>query len=69
MRKKWMSLSVVTLFAITLTIVGCGRKEEEPAPPPPPPAAEPAPAPEAPAAEPMKEAAPEPEKKEDAKTN
>jgi hypothetical protein len=68
MRKKWMSLSVVTLFAITLTIVGCGRKEE-PAPPPPPPAAEPAPAPEAPAAEPMKEAAPEPEKKEEEKTN
>ena len=73
MGKKLVSLSAITLFAFTLTFVGCGKKEE-PAPPPPPPApAAPAPAPEpAPAgdqkaAEPMKDAAPA-EKKEEAKT-
>jgi hypothetical protein len=74
MGKKFVSLSAVTLFAFTLTFVGCGKKEE-PAPPPPPPApaapAEPAPAAPAgdqKAAEPMKDAAPAPEKKEEAKT-
>ena len=37
MGKKLVSLSAITLFAFTLTFVGCGKKEE-PAPPPPPPA-------------------------------
>jgi hypothetical protein len=76
MGKKFVSLSAITLFAFTLTFVGCGKKEE-PAPPPPPPApAAPAPEAAAPAgdqkaAEPMKDApAPEKgaEKKEEAKT-
>ena len=78
MGKKFVSLSAITLFAFTLTFVGCGKKEE-PAPPPPPPApAAPAPADTAApagdqkASEPMKDAAPAPEKgaekKEDAKT-
>ena len=77
MGKKLVSLSAITLFAFTLTFVGCGKKEE-PAPPPP------LPAPVAPAglaaqpagdqkvAEPMKDAAPAPdkapEKKDEAKT-
>ncbi len=44
MGKKIVLLSSVTLFALTLTFAGCGKKEE-PAPPPPPPApAAPAPA-------------------------
>jgi hypothetical protein len=77
MGKKLVSLSAITLFALTLTFVGCGKKEE-PAPPPPPPApaapAEPAapPAGDQKAAEPMKDAAPAPdkapEKKDEAKT-
>jgi hypothetical protein len=77
MGKKLVSLSAITLFAFTLTFVGCGKKEE-PAPPPPPPApaapAEPAapPAGDQKAAEPMKDAAPAPdkapEKKDEAKT-
>jgi len=74
MGKKFVSLSAITLFAFTLTFIGCGKKEE-PAPPPPPPApAAPAPEPAAPAApaEPAKDAAPAPEKgmekKEEAKT-
>jgi len=72
MGKKFVSLSAITLFAFTLTFVGCGKKEE-PAPPPLPPApAAPAPEPAAPAAEPAKDAAPAPEKgmekKEEAKT-
>jgi len=46
MRKKIILLSGTTLFALTLTFAGCGKKEE-PAPPPPPPPAAPAPAPEA----------------------
>jgi hypothetical protein len=77
MGKKLVSLSAVTLFAFTLTFVGCGKKEE-PAPPPPPPAPAPA-APAEPAApagdtkagEPMKDTTPAPaapEKKEDTKT-
>ena len=71
MGKKFVSLAAITLFAFTLTFVGCGKKEE-PAPPPPPPApAAPAPEPAAPP-EPAKDAAPAPdkgmEKKEDAKT-
>ena len=37
MGKKLVTLSAITLFAFTLTFVGCGKKEE-PAPPPPPPA-------------------------------
>ena len=37
MRNKFVSLSAIALFALTLTVVGCGKKEE-PAPPPPPPA-------------------------------
>jgi hypothetical protein len=44
MRNKFVSLSAIALFALSLTVVGCGKKEE-PAPPPPPPA----PAPAAPA--------------------
>ena len=72
MGKKFVSLAAITLFAFTLTFVGCGKKEE-PAPPPPPPApAAPAPEPAAPAPEPAKDAAPAPEKgmekKEDSKT-
>ena len=78
MVKKFMSLSAVTLFAFTLTFVGCGKKEEPaPPPPPPPPTAPAAPVePAAPAApggeqkaeEPAKDAAPAAEKKEEAKT-
>ena len=41
MGKKLLYLSGVTLFALTVSFAGCGKKEE-PAPPPPPP---PAPAP------------------------
>jgi len=71
MRNKFVSLSVIALFALTLTVVGCGKKEE-PAPPPPPPAppASAAPAVDQKAAEPMKDSAPatDPEKKEEAKT-
>jgi hypothetical protein len=78
MGKKLVSLSAVTLFAFTLTFVGCGKKEE-PAPPPPPPAPAPA-APAEPAApagdtkagEPMKDTTPAPDKapeqKDEAKT-
>ena len=74
MGKKFVSLSAITLFAFTLTFVGCGKKEE-PAPPPPPPPAPAAPAEPAPPAapsEPAKDAAPmdkpAAEKKEEAKT-
>jgi hypothetical protein len=73
MGKKFVSLSAITLFAFTLTFVGCGKKEE-PAPPPPPPApAAPAePAPPAAPSEPAKDAAPmdkpADEKKDEAKT-
>ena len=78
MGKKLVSLSAVTLFAFTLTFVGCGKKEE-PAPPPPAPAptapAEPAtpaaPAGDQKAGEPMKDTSPAPavpEKKDDTKT-
>lgn len=77
MGKKFILLSGTTLFALTLTFAGCGKKEE-PAPPPPPPPAAPAPAPEpaAPAGGEMKagdQAAPggaekAPEKKEEGKT-
>jgi hypothetical protein len=69
MGKKLVSLSAITLFAFTLTFVGCGKKEE-PAPPPPPPPAPAAPAEPAPPATPMepaKDAAPM-EKKEEGKT-
>jgi hypothetical protein len=77
MGKKIVSLSAVTLFALTVSLAGCGKKEE-PAPPPPPPAPAPAapapdtaaPATDQKAAEPMKDAAPAdkmPEKKEDKK--
>jgi hypothetical protein len=48
MGKKLVYLSGVTLFALTVTFAGCGKKEEPAPPPPPPPApapAEPAPAP------------------------
>lgn len=49
MGKKIFVLTGISLFALTLTFAGCGKKEE-PAPPPPPPA--PAPAePAAPAGE------------------
>ena len=71
MGKKCYSMSAIALFAFTLTVIGCGKKEE-PAPPPPPPApAEPAaPAVDQKAAEPMKDATPAPaeEKKVEAKT-
>jgi hypothetical protein len=69
-----ISLSGITLFAATLTLAGCGKKEEPPPPPPPAPApAEPAPAP-APAPEtapPAGDSAKDPgmEKKEEGKTN
>jgi hypothetical protein len=68
MGKKFVSLSVITLFALSLTMMGCG-KQEEPAPPPPPPApAAPAePAPPATPSEPAKDAAPMPEKAEEKK--
>ena len=72
MEKKFVSLAAITLFAFTLTFVGCGKKEE-PAPPPPPPAPAPAepptPAGDQKAAEPMKDAAPvaPAEKKEETK--
>ena len=74
MGKKLVSLSAITLFAFTLTFVGCGKKEE-PAPPPPPPPAPAAPAEPAPPAtpsDPAKDAAPMPdkpaEKKDETKT-
>jgi hypothetical protein len=79
MGRKIFSLSLITLFALTLTFAGCGKKEEPPPPPPPAPApAEPVPAPEpaAPAGgdqkagEPAKDAPMEKgmEKKEEGKT-
>ena len=77
MGTKIISLSGITLFALTLTFAGCGKKEEPPPPPPPAPApAEPAPAPAAPAGgeqkagEPAKDAPMEKgmEKKEEGKT-
>jgi hypothetical protein len=67
MGKKVLYLSGVTLFALTVSLAGCGKKEEPAPPPPPPPApapAEPTPPPPAPdagamggekAGEPMKE--------------
>jgi len=61
MRNKFVSLSAIALFALTLTVVGCGKKEE-PAPPPPPPAPAAPAEPAAPAAEPAKEGAPADEK-------
>lgn len=77
MGKKLGTLSAVTLFAFTLTFLGCGKKEE-PAPPPPPPAPAPAaPADQAAPAAPAGDqkagdtgAAPEkaPEKQDDTKT-
>ena len=66
MGKKLVYLSGVTLFALTVTFAGCGKKEEPAPPPPPPPAPAPAeptppPAPAAPggekAGEPMKDGA------------
>jgi hypothetical protein len=67
MGKNIVSLSAVALFALTVTLAGCGKKEE-PAPPPPPPAAPaPEPAAPAPAAEPAKDAAPAPDKAPDTK--
>lgn len=76
MGKRIVLLSGAALFALTLTLGGCGKKEE-PAPPPPPPAPAPAaPAPSEPAApsgdmkapadQPATGAAPE--KKEESKT-
>lgn len=78
MGKRIVLLSGATLFALTLTLGGCGKKEE-PAPPPPPPAPAPAaPAPSEPAApsgdmkapadQPATGAAPQPEKKDESKT-
>ncbi|HME59951.1 MAG TPA: hypothetical protein VKH62_01750 [Candidatus Binatia bacterium] len=66
MGKKFVLLSAVTLFAFTLTFVGCGKKEE-PAPPPPPPAAPAEPAPPATPSEPAKDAGAMPEKMEEKK--
>ena len=72
MGKKIVSLSAITLFAFTLTFVGCGKKEEPAPPPPPPPAAPAEPAPPATPSEPAKDAAPMPDKpaeqKDEAKT-
>jgi hypothetical protein len=51
MGKKVLYLSGVTLFALTVSLAGCGKKEEPAPPPPPPPApapAEPTPPPPAP---------------------
>jgi hypothetical protein len=51
MGKKFVYLSGVTLFALTVSLAGCGKKEEPAPPPPPPPApapAEPTPPPPAP---------------------
>jgi hypothetical protein len=65
MGKKLVYLSGVTLFALTVTFAGCGKKEEPAPPPPPPPApapAEPTPPPPAPEA-----AAPEKKAEEPAK--
>jgi hypothetical protein len=53
MGKKLVYLSGVTLFALTVSFAGCGKKEE-PAPPPPPP---PAPAPAEPTPPPAPDAA------------
>jgi len=77
MGNKIISLSGITLFALTLTLAACGKKEEPPPPPPPAPApAEPAPSPapdaaapaggEQKAGEPAKDAGME--KKEEGKT-
>jgi hypothetical protein len=67
-----ISLSGITLFAATLTLAGCGKKEEPPPPPPPAPAEPapaPAPAPEtAPPAGEQKPGEPGMEKKEEGKT-
>jgi hypothetical protein len=57
MGKRIVLMSGASLFALTLVVAGCGKKEE-PAPPPPPPA----PAPAAPAA-PAEPAAPSGEMK------
>jgi hypothetical protein len=67
MGKKLVYLSGVTLFALTVTFAGCGKKEEPAPPPPPPPAPAPAeptpPPPPAPdAAAPSGEKAGEPAK-------
>jgi hypothetical protein len=48
MRQRFILLSGISLFALTLAFAGCGKKEEPP-PPPPPPAPAPAPAAPAPA--------------------
>jgi hypothetical protein len=59
MGKKFIYLSGVTLFALTVTLAGCGKKEEPAPPPPPPPAPAPAeptpPPPAAPSGEPAKD--------------
>lgn len=46
MKKEFLSLSIITVFACALTFAGCKKKEE--APPPPPPASAPAPEPTTP---------------------
>ena len=52
MGKKLVSLSAVTLFAFTLTLAGCSKKEETVVAPPPPPPAPAAPAPAGPEGQP-----------------
>ena len=59
MGKRIVLLSGVTLFALTLTLGGCGKKEEPAPPPPPAPAESAAPAPaESAAPAPAESAAP-----------
>jgi hypothetical protein len=52
MGKKLISLSAITLFAFTLTLAGCSKKEETVVNPPPPPPAPAAPAPAGPEGQP-----------------
>ena len=59
MKKEFLSLSIITVFACALTFAGCKKKEE--APPPPPPASAPAPTPPPPASD-VKPDTPPPDK-------
>jgi hypothetical protein len=61
MKKEFLSLSIITVFACALTFAGCKKKEEAP-PPPPPPASAPAPEPTPPPASDVKPDTPAPDK-------